>query len=372
MRWTLCHLFIPAALLVTGFVATAKPDKPMIANTAGRRFIGICDFRAWTVERSAATAETVYTSPEINGRIDWNELIVSWNVLSSPTRRMKIEAQALYPDHVTKWYVMGLWSDDPARHPHESVKLQKDDDGDVDTDTLVLTRPASRLRLRITIGGEGERDSDPPAFVGLSLLDTRAQHESTDGPKTGRAVCLDVPQRSQLSYEGGKVWCCPTSTSMVLAYWAQKLKKPELDRDVPLVAAGVFDPNWPGTGNWPFNTAYAGSLPGMRAYVTRLAGIGELTQWIRDGIPVVCSVSYRLLHGKENAETGGHVVVCCGFTAQGDVIVHDPWAELDRGETVRITVPRKRMIAAWAKSHNTVFLIYSTGWKTPQSRAGHW
>ena len=42
---------------------------------------------------------------------------------------------------------------------------------------------------------------------------------------------------------------------------------------VPEVAAVVYDDSFAGTGNWPFNTAFAGSFPGMRSYVTRLDDI---------------------------------------------------------------------------------------------------
>ena len=71
---------------------------------------------------------------------------------------------------------------------------------------------------------------------------------------------LAVPERSQMVYpNGGPVWCSPTSTSMVMAYWSEKLGEPALNRPVPEVAAAVYDVVYRGNGNWPFNTAYAGA-----------------------------------------------------------------------------------------------------------------
>ena len=74
---------------------------------------------------------------------------------------------------------------------------------------------------------------------------------------------------------------------------------------------------WGGTGNWVFNTAYAGSFKGMRAYTTRLSDVAELEDWIARGIPVGLSLCYNRLRGKSR-EPSGHLVVCVGFTENGD------------------------------------------------------
>ena len=108
-------------------------------------------------------------------------------------------------------------------------------------------------------------------YIGVSLLNTSVSTlETAAATESGPEMILPVPTRSQLDYAGGGAWCSPTSVSMVLSYWSMQLGRSDLNRDVPEVAAAVYDPGWPGTGNWSFNTAYAGSFPGMRAYVTRL------------------------------------------------------------------------------------------------------
>ena len=55
--------------------------------------------------------------------------------------------------------------------------------------------------------------------------------------------------------DGGEVWCSPTSTSMVLAYWAGDTGPCE--PRVRAAVEGVYDWVYDGHGNWPFNTAYA-------------------------------------------------------------------------------------------------------------------
>ena len=154
---------------------------------------------------------------------------------------------------------------------------------------------------------------------------------------------------------------------MLLAYWSQRLKRPELDNDVPVVAAGVNDPKWEGTGNWVFNTAYAGSFKGMRAYTTRLTDVSELEDWIACGIPVGLSVCYNRLRGFGRVPSG-HLIVCVGFTATGDVVVNDPGTR----RNVRKIFPRARLIDAWSYSQNTVYLIYPERTKLPKDRFGHW
>jgi hypothetical protein len=170
-----------------------------------------------------------------------------------------------------------------------------------------------------------------------------------------------------MAYEGGEVWCSPTTVSMMLAFWGQRLKRADLDRDVPEVVKGVFDPKWEGTGNWVFNTAYAGSFRGLRAYTTRLSDVAELEDWIAQGIPVGLSLCYNRLRGKSR-ELSGHLVVCVGFTENGDVIVNDPGTRQD----VRKVFPRANLIDAWAYKKNAVYLIYPEKAIIPKDRFGHW
>jgi len=149
---------------------------------------------------------------------------------------------------------------------------------------------------------------------------------------------------------------------------SRPLKRPELNFTVPAVAKSVFDKNWPGTGNWPFNTAFAGGFAGIRAYVTRLSDLSEIEDWIAQGIPVIASVSYNVLKGQPKKSGDGHLIVCAGFTEKGDPIVNDPGVK----ENVRRVYPRERLAEAWAFSHHTVYLIYPERSVLPVDRFEHW
>jgi hypothetical protein len=176
-----------------------------------------------------------------------------------------------------------------------------------------------------------------------------------------------VPERSQLVYTNGGVLCSPTTVSMIMSYWAKKLKRPELDHDVPEIVQAIYDAKWKGTGNWPFNTAYGGAYRGMRGYVARLSDLAEVEEWIAAGVPVGLSVCSDRLHHR-GPGPNGHLIVCVGFAENGDVVVNDPGTR----RNVRRVYPRKDVAYAWAYSRNAVYLIYPEDWETPKDRFGHW
>lgn len=332
-----------------------------------------CDFLAWrdvsAFSLSAGDRPEIRlaVSPEIVARLAADEVIASWNADMPPGSTLEIAARALYPDRATKFYVLGRWSSDPDSAPRESVPGQADDAGDVRTDMLVLSRPARRFQVRLRLGAG--RDGRWPAIklLALSFADTTWQGPALPPNRAAWGKVIDVPKRSQLAYVGGEQWCSPASTAMVLAYWSACLARPDLQPDVPEVARWVHDPHWPGTGNWAFNTAFAGAQPGLRAYVTRLSDVAELEDWIAAGLPVVVSVNHTVLQGRAGPPRG-HLVVCVGFTDNGDVVVNDPGTR----HQVRRIFPRQNLIEAWTHSRRTVYLIQPETVAPPPDRFGHW
>ncbi len=358
-------------LLLATALVLANPDPIRAARAAQDNrcaFVGISDFSKFTKGPGAGTNETTFLSPEIVAPIEWNELVVSWNVPSGV--HLKAEALALYPDHATQYYTMGLWSDDPAQFPRESVRRQGDRDGTVRTDTLILSNATRKVQLRITVGGAGGQR--PFKFLGLSFCNSAVPASNLTPNRAAWGRVLEVPERRQGEYEGGGGWCSPTSLSMVLAYWSQQLHRPELDHSVPETAHAIADGRRANTGNWPFNTAYAGHYPGMRAYVARLGDIAELEDWIAAGIPVIISVSSYLTSDRTSGPDNGHLIVCVGFTDKGDVVTNDPGVSVRKNVRARRVYAREKVVNAWKKSKNTVYLIYPETTRVPANRLGHW
>ncbi|HYA79222.1 MAG TPA: hypothetical protein VED19_01780, partial [Candidatus Nitrosopolaris sp.] len=240
------------------------------------RFIGLDDFS--TFARSTnETGETVLLSPVILSPIDWNELVVSWDAATPAGTFLMVEASAVSPGHATRFYSWGLWSLDNGKYPRRSADRQQDADGEMRTDTLVLSHSANAVQVRVTLGGtnpesvRGNRELPALKFLGLSFCNTNVAPPSRRPNLRAWGKIISTPERSQNSYPEEQGWCSPTSLSMVLSRWAAVLHRPEMDVDVPEVARAVYDSQWKGTGNWPFNTAFAGSFKGMRAYVTRFS-----------------------------------------------------------------------------------------------------
>jgi len=309
----------------------------------------------------------VLLSPVIVAPIRFTELIVSWNAELPKETGLQVEAQAISGKHSTRFYNLGSWSEGSAVCPRQSMRGQRDGEGEVRTDTLVLKQPASDLQIRFTLFSNKQGAVPKVKLLGLSFASappTKCLSSATPGSAWGRE--LKVPELSQLSHPDGREWCSPTCVAMVLNYWAQTLHRPDLQVDLPAVAHAVHDPNWPGTGNWPFNTAYAGHFAGMKAYVRRFNDLAELEPWIKAEVPIILSISSDALHGRPIDRHNGHLVVCAGFTPEGNVIINNPWADFAAGQHVKRIYDRARVISAWASSRNTAYVIYPE-WPMPKS-----
>lgn len=331
------------------------------ASHRGIAFIGFTNFQSFTIETNANAI--VLSSREIRPEVNWNELVPSWNYQA--TNALTLEVKAVFPDRETKWYSFGDWASNTNAFPRHSVKNQQDTNGTVLTDTLQMKQSGGAVRLRINL-----HSATSPAglkLLGLCFSERREPDQPLSPMKDVWGQTLRVPERSQAVYpEGIYSWCSPTAVSMILAFWSREMNRPDLNYDVPEVARAVDDPAWPGTGNWAFNAAFAGSHPGLRAYVTRFSDVNELESWIAQGAPVAVSVSYALLRGEVKPDSG-HLVVCIGFTDNGDVIVNDPGRR-----QVRQIYKRTNLIRAWRHSQNTVYLIYPEHHAIPTDPFGHW
>ena len=330
------------------------PQVARATDFRGSQFIGFSNFSSFKKETS------VLTSPIIESAIAWDELVLSWNVRG--TNQASFAVRLVYPDAATKWYEMGAWST-AGRH---SVNGQDDSNAKVETDTLHALRPGAKIEVRVTFESGLPDDLK---FLSLALRDSKAVPPLLEPNRHAWGKVIEVGIRSQLDYpEGAKIWCSPTSSSMILDYWSHKLNRPEMEMTVPEVAHAVYDSVYKGTGNWPCNTALAGHFEGMRAYVSRLTDVSELEDWIAAGIPIATSVSYNRLNGK-GTNGSGHLIVCVGFADNGDIIVNDPGTHLSN---VRRNFSRDLFREAWADSGNTVYIVYPEAFVIPAACFGHW
>lgn len=296
---------------------------------------------------------------EFPSPIEWKEIIPSWEV--NPWNGEPIEVRVKVGQDERLWD-FGRWS----MEERTSVNDQKSDAFQLFTDTLVAAQTVpNQTPMRVEIK---TTSTVPPRRLYLNFWGEAVREPSSPFDVALPIEPLDVPRRCQANYPGGNVLCSPTSVSMVLSYWAIQLKRPEIDHDVPLVQKHVHDPGWGGTGNWSFNTSFAATLPGMSGCVTRLRGLADLRAWLARGVPVVCSVSYDLLKGKETkGPNDGHLVVVVGIDPNGDILINDPGRQV-----VRLTYPRQAFLRAWESPKRTVYLIYPENWLEPVDPTGPW
>jgi hypothetical protein len=308
------------------------------------------------------------TSPETPVGFAFTEAIASWNAATPQGTWIETLIRVRLGGRWTKWYNLGIWASDSSTIERHSVRLQGDSDGFVAVDTLVLTNKkvgASNFQLKVRLFSVD--GTTTPSVRNMSLaLSTTATRPSTltPGNPTLWNRLLAVPECSQMVYpDGGEVWCSPTSTSMVLAYWEDYVGPCE--PRVRAAVEGVFDWVYDGHGNWPFNTAYA-ATQGLEGYVARFTSMAQAEQWIAAGVPVVISYAWKKssLAGAPIPSSDGHLAVLVGFDAAGNPIVNDPAAAND--EAVQRTYNRAELESLWLeRSGGTVYLIFPSGHPAP-------
>jgi len=341
-------------VFLTSFVTSATDFR-------GAEFLGFSSFTNFTSRGDELISEI------IGPKDKWDELVISWNVGIAGKCAVEVKAELVVSPERVLAQRIATWRVGTNRFSAQNEQTLGEF-GKLDCDTVKLAEPGTagvRVILKFFDGARAEHLK----FLGLSFRNSTVKPEVLEANRRARGKVVEVRTRSQLDYpEGAKIWCSPTSTSMILDYWSQQLNRSEMSLTVPEVARLVHDVVYKGTGNWTFNTAFAGCFPRMRGYVTRLTDVSELEDWIEAGIPVATSVSYNRLKGR-GTNGSGHLIVCVGFNEAGDIVVNDPGTQLSN---VRRTFSRDLFRQAWADSGNTVYIIYPEGAKIPKDRFGHW
>jgi hypothetical protein len=256
------------------------------------------------------------------------EAIVSWNALA-PAGALELRINTI-DGRTSAWLPYVAFSS-------EKRASLATDDGFVRIDTDVV-------RARVDFTAIGVRSADAVEAVFVSTPDYGAPSSIVALP----AVALDVPAYSQYepAYPQERGWCAPASLAMLLAYRDYPV-------DVPIVAREVFDSRYGGTGNWTFNTAFAGRL-GFPSAVMHLRDLAHAHAFLVDDIPLALSIAWEPgdVPGAPLDRSSGHLVVLRGIAASGDAIVNDPAVK-----GVAIVYPRDAFEAAWLRHGGIAFAV---------------
>jgi len=305
------------------------------------------------------------TSAPLEPGFGFDQAVASWNAETPDGTWIAIDASCRVGGAWTTWYRLGVWASGRADFVRHSIDGQDDAHGRVYTDTIALDDAADAIRVRATLFSSDGEATPRLRRLAAALSDTTT-HLAPDDGGAAWGTRLAVPARSQMAFpDGGEVWCSPTSTSMVMAYWAETAGRPEWELPVPTVVSGTWDDVYGGNGNWPFNVAYAASL-GLDGVVGAFSSIADLEPWIAAGVPVVVSAAWGdgELDGAPISSTSGHLLVVSGFEADGAVAVDDPAAPSD--EQVARVYDRRQIEAAWlGGSGGIAYLIFPPGHAVP-------
>ena len=379
---------ILAALLLTSVFAADPADAAPARKISMVRFDSPSGLEGLSdgVNRGSWTSE--WTSPGFA----LTRLVASWSAWTPGDSRIRVEVRGRSGATTSSWDTLAIWANGDQHVRRTTVSGQEDDLGSVNVDTWVVPDGVTSYQLRVTMVRRAGQQSTPRVAVVGAMASALPSVDDVTTSRPGVAsvpggIVLDVPRYSQMVHTGhfpeygagGEAWCSPTSTSMVLGYY-DALPKPRayrwvgpghVDPWVDHAARMTFDEEYDGTGNWPFNTAYASTLV-PTAFVTRLRSLREAERFIAKGIPLVASVAFGPgeLTGAPISSTDGHLLVIVGFTESGDVVVNDPAADTRAG--VRRTYDRGEFEDVWIPaSGGTVYVIADDQHPLPRS-PGNW
>jgi hypothetical protein len=332
-----------------------------------------------------------WVSPWTEPGFGLTELVASWDALTPGDSWVEVEVRGRTAAGATSSYdVLGRWTSGDRFTRRQTVSGQEDDLGEVAVDTWRSTAAAglTSFQLRVSLMRRPGKATPTLDTIGAVASRLPSGDVTASRPGAARGMVLDVPRYSQMVHDGhypqwgggGEAWCSPTSTSMVLGYY-DALPEPatysyvpadHVDRWVDHAARMTYDSSYDGTGNWPFNTAYAAPLAGQ-AFVTRLRSLREAELFIAAGIPLVASIAFGRgeLTGAPISSSNGHLLVIVGFTETGDVVVNDPAARNRAG--VRRTYDRGQLENAWLPTTGgTVYVITDAAHPLPDTSHPNW
>jgi hypothetical protein len=400
-------LVLSGLLLAGGATSTARAASPgQAAHSTGHARTSVPDpprrigYRQWDTTAQLATGELsgtaattgnvrltapgarvrvdgraydrgTWTSPWVRPGFRVTELVPSWTATTPAGTLIQVDVRGLGAGNVrSSWDTLARWAGPDTSYARTSLGSQRDDLGRVATDTWEADGGVTGWQVRVSLlrrPGTGATPAVGAVGATASRLPS-VDRVTTSAPGVARGVVLPVPSYSQMVHAGeypqygggGEAWCSPTATTMVLAYYRRLpppsdyawVRRSYADRVVDHSARMTFDHGYDGTGNWPFNTAYAAGRAG-HAFVTRFTSLRPVERLVRAGIPVVTSITFGRgrLTGAPIRASNGHLVVVVGFTPSGDVVVNDPAARTRAG--VRRAYARGQFEDAWLSRHRS-------------------
>ena len=322
---------------------------------------------------SKTYAQGTWTSPWQATGFSARSLLPSWSVSTPGGTWARIDVRVKSGTTTGSWDTIARYASGTSSIMRSSYSSQTDDLAKLSTDTVLANsgKTFSSWQVRVQLMRPTGTTSKPTLFAVNGIAANYVTRSAYPSFTTMTATKeLAVPRYSQMIHKGeypqwgggGEAWCSPTSTAMVMRYFGKGPSassyswSPYADSFVDHAARYTYDHLYRGTGNWPFNTAYAAGYS-LDTFVTRLRNLKDAEAYIKAGIPLVASIAFGKgqLDGSPIASTPGHLLVIRGFTTSGRVIVNDPAAASN--STVRRIYSRAQFERAWLEGSGGVVYV---------------
>ena len=219
-----------------------------------------------------------WTSPAVTPGFGLTQLVASWSAVTPKNSWVEIRVRVFAGSAKSRWLVLGRWaSSRQARAPYVGARpvgrprprrRRHLEGGRRPADVLPAAGAADAARRRVVavpVGVVPGRGRLAAPVVGPRRLRSRGRGAASCSTSRATRRWCTAGEFSQYG-GGGEAWCSPTSTAMVLGYYGRLPAAssyawvgPRADPWVDEVARRTYDVAYEGTGNWPFNTAYAAS-----------------------------------------------------------------------------------------------------------------
>lgn len=262
-----------------------------------------------------------WISPLIRSPFAYDELVYAWHLrYPGDTFRLYLKARFAAGDE-TEWLYAGYWG--RIKEIVKDRKVPVFDDGVLDMDWLRLTRKATGFRFKVLSEGRNGLIEPPDLTVivtGISPAPPKAPRldkERKDATEAARV--LDVPLRRQLDSSGQRMRdrCQSAALASAMEYFG---------KSVPLeaITAHTFDSEYNYPGIWPRVIAAACEF-GFDGYIDRFRHWSQVRQALAENKVLLCSIRLREgeCHAPPYPSMGNHIVVLCGVTDDGRVVVTD-------------------------------------------------
>lgn len=283
----------------------------------------------------------------------FNELILSWNAERPDAGLFSFYVSAKESGIWSPWQKLAEWA------PCTQQTFCNSRHGNVHTKhvriEIVRRRMATGFRVKAVAQNGASIRNIHALFANVSNLN---KFKINGGIFSQPSVLIkDIMPQSQmtLNHHRRHDLCAPTSTSMLVRYFADKYggkQKTPLHDDVIEFAELAHDDSYLNIyGCWPLVVAQAYQATGGQVFfrAERLNGFAHLYKYIQNKIPV--AVSVRRLRGGALPYENGHYIVVIGWNKDTQKVRCIDPAFKGRRRTIR-DYNLRDFLAAWSRSRN--------------------